>query len=188
MSSGSIRILWYKRSTAKAELEQPWPSKALGAIGARLLAIVASGGWWKLRDRTSAPIESTVAPTTARYPQDRRMSVVVLPFENSSGDPAQDGIAAGFARDVMSLLGQNRVPVIPAATSAVYRGNTTDLHKVGRDHNVHFAITGDARRQGGRRSRPRPYTEPIMTESFGRSGSTVPIAATSGTASLNVSA
>jgi adenylate cyclase len=139
-----------QRSTAKAELEQPWPSKALGAIGARLLAIVASGGWWKLRDRTSAPIESTVAPTTARYPQDRRMSVIVLPFENSSGDPAQDGIAAGFARDVMSLLGQNRVPVIPAATSAVYRGNTTDLHKVGRDHNVHFAITGDARRQGGR--------------------------------------
>ena len=78
------------------------------------------------------------------------MSVIVLPFENSSGDTAQDGIAAGITRDVMDRFAQFQVPLIPAATSAVYRGKTVDLHKVGREHNVHFALTGNARRQDGR--------------------------------------
>jgi adenylate cyclase len=100
------------------------------------------------------PGPSATAPLVARpapySPEDRRMSVIVLPFENSSGDPAQDGIAAGITRDVMDRFAQFQVPLIPAATSAVYRGNTVDLHKVGREHNVHFALTGNARRQDGR--------------------------------------
>ena len=78
------------------------------------------------------------------------MSLIVLPFENSSGDPAQDAVSAGITRDVMNRLAQVRTnPLIPAATSAVYRSKTIDLRKVGHDHDVHFALTGDARRQDG---------------------------------------
>jgi tetratricopeptide (TPR) repeat protein len=44
----------------------------------------------------------------------------------------------------------NAVPVIPTATVAAYRGKTIDLRVIGRDHNVHFALTGNARRQDGR--------------------------------------
>ena len=93
-----------------------------------------------------------VAPRPVAYsPQDRRQSVIVLPFENSSGDPAQDGVAAGITRDVMDLIAEDHaVPVIPAATAAAYRGKTLDLRVIGRDHNVHFALTGNARRQDGR--------------------------------------
>jgi DNA-binding winged helix-turn-helix (wHTH) protein/TolB-like protein len=98
-------------------------------------------------------------PLTASRPatyssEDRRLSFIVLPFENSSGDPAQDGVAAGITRDVIDqLTGFTRIqgsPLIPAATSALYRGQTIDLHKIGRDHKVHFALTGNARRQDGR--------------------------------------
>jgi TolB-like protein len=75
----------------------------------------------------------------------------VLPFENSSGDPNQDGIAAGITRDVTDRIAENHdVPLVPAATAAVYRGKTVDLRTLGRDHNVHFALTGSARRQDGR--------------------------------------
>ena len=50
----------------------------------------------------------------AYSPQDRRQSVIVLPFENSSGDPAQDGIAAGITRDVTDLIaGEPAVPPFP---------------------------------------------------------------------------
>jgi TolB-like protein/predicted Zn-dependent protease len=82
----------------------------------------------------------------------------VLPFENGSGDPAQDGVAAGITRDVIDQLArssENRLvadeaALIPAATSALYRGKTIDLHKIGRDHKVHFALAGNARHQDGR--------------------------------------
>jgi TolB-like protein len=123
------------------------------ASGVLLAAFLAVGGWWMLRDRTSSPVASAVAPAAQRpaadSPQDRRKSLIVLSFENSSGDSAQDAVAAGITRDVMHRLESPYVPLVPAATAAIYREGTVDLHKVGRDQNVHFALTGDARRQDG---------------------------------------
>jgi TolB-like protein len=77
--------------------------------------------------------------------------VIVLPFENNSGDPAQDGLAASITRDVTdSIAGDTTVPVVPAATAAAFSGKAIDLHAIGREHDVHFALTGNARRQDGR--------------------------------------
>jgi TolB-like protein len=125
------------------------------AGGVVLAAILASGGWWMLHNKASAPTLSAVAPTASRAaaysPEDRRLSTIVLPFENASGDPAQDGIAVDMTRDVIKRLAQNRyIPVIPAATSASYRGRPLDFRKIGRDHDVHFVLTGDTRRENGR--------------------------------------
>jgi TolB-like protein/tetratricopeptide (TPR) repeat protein/DNA-binding winged helix-turn-helix (wHTH) protein len=84
-------------------------------------------------------------------PHDRRQSVIVLPFENRGGDPAQDGLAARMTRDVTDLIaGDHTVPLIPAATAAAYGGKPLDLHVIGREHNVHFALMGNARRQDER--------------------------------------
>jgi class 3 adenylate cyclase/TolB-like protein/Flp pilus assembly protein TadD len=134
--------------------EQRSPTRAMVAGGVVLAAIFALGGWWMLHERTAAPVvAATTSITTlpaAYSPEDRLLSLIVLPFENSSGDPAQDGIAAGITRDVMDRFAQFQLPLIPPSTSAVYRGKTVDLHKVGREHNVHFALTGNARRQDGR--------------------------------------
>jgi adenylate cyclase len=136
----------------------PAHRRPIGAMVAGLVALVtllAAGGWWMLRDRASPPVASAVAPMVPRpapySPQDRRKSVIVLPFENSSGDPAQDNIAAGITRDVMDSIAQDHTaPLIPAATSAIYRGKPVDLHALGRDYNVHFALMGNVRRQGER--------------------------------------
>ncbi len=72
----------------------------------------------------AAAVVAPVAPRPIAYsPQDRRQSVIVLPFENSSGDPAQDGLAAGITRDVMDLIAEDTtVPVVPAATAAAFGG------------------------------------------------------------------
>jgi DNA-binding winged helix-turn-helix (wHTH) protein/TolB-like protein/Flp pilus assembly protein TadD len=132
-----------------AEAAAPKRRFAAAAIGAGavvLLAILTAGFEWTLHDQ--AP------PRPAAYsPQDRRQSVIVLPFENSSGDPAQDSVAAGVTRDVMDKIAEqegNTVPLVPAAAAAAYRGKTHDLRGTGRDHDVHFALTGNARRQDGR--------------------------------------
>ena len=131
------------------------PTGAMVAGVIAVVAILAAGGWWTLHDRTAPPVGAAVAPAPPRpvaySPQDRRQSVIVLPFENSSGDPAQDGIAAGITRDVTDrIAGDQAVPLVPAATAAAYRGKVLDLRVIGRDHNVHFALTGNARRQEGR--------------------------------------
>jgi TolB-like protein/tetratricopeptide (TPR) repeat protein len=124
------------------------------AGGLLLVAILASGGWLMLHDRGSPPTVSTVAPAApppeAHSPQDRRLSVIVLPFENSSGDPRQDDLAAGITRDVTDRIARTGVKVTPEPTAASYRGKTVNLQTLAHDHNVHFALTGSARRQDGR--------------------------------------
>ena len=125
------------------------PARLMVALAALALVLAVAGGWM-LRDLTLA---TTLAPTRAAAysPQDRRRSVIVLPFENSSGDPSQDDIAASLARDVADWIARDdTTPIVPMATAAAYRGRTPDLRAIGREHDVHFAITGNARREGGR--------------------------------------
>ena len=76
------------------------------------------------------------------------MSVIVLPFENSSGDPRQDGLAAEITRDVTNSVSRDpTVPLVPEQTAIGYRGKPLDLHAIQQAHNVHFAITGTVRRE-----------------------------------------
>jgi adenylate cyclase len=131
------------------------PAGAMVAGGIAVVAILAAGGWWTLHDRTAPPVGAVVSPAPPRpvaySPQDRRESVIVLPFENSSGDPTQDNTAAAITRDVQDRVAEDSsMPLIPAGTASAYRGKTLDLHAIGRDHDVHFALTGNARRQDGR--------------------------------------
>jgi TolB-like protein len=116
-----------------------------------LLVILASGGRWMLRDKAAPPAASASAPMTPRpaaySPQDRRLSLIVLPFENSGGDPAQDELAAALTRDVTERIAADTgAPVVLATAAARYRGEPADLRAIGRDHNVHFALMGNARR------------------------------------------
>jgi TolB-like protein len=119
-----------------------------------LVAILASSGWWMLRDRASPRTVSVERATESRpathSPQDPRLSVMVLPFESSNGDPKPDDTAAGITRDVTDRIARAGIRVIPGATAAIYRGTTINLQTLGRDYNVHFALTGSARRQAGR--------------------------------------
>jgi adenylate cyclase len=130
------------------------PAGAMVAGGVAAAAILAAGGWWTFHVNTVPLVPAVVAPAPPRpvaySPQDRRLSVIVLPFENSSGDPTQDNIAATITRDVQDHIAEDStVPLIPVGTASAYRGKTLDLHAIGRDHDVHFALTGNARRQDG---------------------------------------
>jgi adenylate cyclase len=124
------------------------------AGGVIAMVILAAGGWWSLHGR-APPVAApalTAAPRPAAYsPQDRRQSVIVLPFENSDAAAHQDALAATITRDVTDIIARNgELPLVPAATAAAYRGQTLDLRAIGHDQNVHYALTGHGRRQAGR--------------------------------------
>jgi class 3 adenylate cyclase/TolB-like protein/Flp pilus assembly protein TadD len=136
-------------------VERRGPTRTMIAGGVVLVTIMAVGGWWTLRDRTSPPVASAIAPSAPRpvaySPQDRRQSVIVLPFENSSDDPTQDSLAVKMTRDMTNRIAQDRSkPIVPAQTASAYRGKSVDLHAIRQTHNVHFAVTGSVRRQNGR--------------------------------------
>jgi DNA-binding winged helix-turn-helix (wHTH) protein/TolB-like protein len=118
-----------------------WLAAGSGAVAIVVLLMAAMWhGGWLARTPASRPL--------AYSPEDRRRSMIVLPFENSNGDPAQDAIAAGVSRDVTNRLdGDPEMPLVPAVTAVGYRGRTLDLHAIGHDLDVHFALMGDARRQ-----------------------------------------
>jgi TolB-like protein len=74
----------------------------------------------------------------------------VLPFQNSSGDPAQDDLAAALTREVTERIATDPdVPTVPVITAAVYHGKPVDRRVIGRDHDVHFVLMGSARRTDG---------------------------------------
>jgi DNA-binding winged helix-turn-helix (wHTH) protein len=98
-----------------------------------------------------------MAPTAetqraAYSPQDRRQSIIVIAFENASANPALDEIASNVTREVTDIFARMpSVPSIPDATAATYRGKPPlDLRRIGREHDVHFALLGNTRQQDGR--------------------------------------
>jgi adenylate cyclase len=77
--------------------------------------------------------------------------VIVLPFENTSGEPSQDNLATRITRDVTNSVAQDAtIPIVPEQTAIAYRNKPLDLHLIRQEHNVHFAVAGGVRRDNGR--------------------------------------
>jgi len=78
-----------------------------------------------------------------------RASIVVLPFENFSGDPAETYFADAVTDDLTTDL--SRLPgtfVISRATAFTYKGKAVDARQVGRECNVRYVLEGSIRRVG----------------------------------------
>jgi len=78
-----------------------------------------------------------------------RLSIVVLPFENLSGDPKNNYVAEGITEDITTDL--SRLPgmfVIARETAFSYRGKAIDVRKVGEELDVRYALEGSVRRLG----------------------------------------
>ena len=78
-------------------------------------------------------------------------SIVVLPFANLSGDPAQDYFADGMVEDITMSLG--RLPwlfVIASASAFTYRNRDIDVRRIGTELGVRYVLQGSVRRDRGR--------------------------------------
>jgi TolB-like protein len=78
-------------------------------------------------------------------------SVVVLPFQNISGDPAQDYFADGMAEDITTALSRFRfLFVISRNSSFTYKGRAVDVKQIGRELGVQYVLEGSVRKSGPR--------------------------------------
>jgi adenylate cyclase len=110
---------------------RPTAVSGAAAIVVLLMAVWWHGGWLT---RTSVP---------------QRLSIVVLPFANLSGDPTDDYLVDGITDDLTTDL--SRLPgmfVIARESAYTYRGRTVDVRKIGEELGVRYVLEGSVRKLG----------------------------------------
>jgi TolB-like protein len=82
-----------------------------------------------------------------------RLSIVVLPFANLSGDLEQEYFVDGVTESLTTDLSRiNGAFVIARNTAFTFKGKPVDVKKLGRELNVRYALEGSMQR-GGKRLR-----------------------------------
>lgn len=92
-------------------------------------------------------LQETGVPTAGK------VTLVVLPFENLTGDPAQDYFSDGLTEEMMTQLGQlqpDRLGVIARTTAMQYKKTKKTAAEIGRELGVDYILEGSVRREGSR--------------------------------------
>jgi adenylate cyclase len=126
-----------------AEPVTPTPQKRrfglapLAAALAALLIVVAGGAWWFINANPPASV-ATKAPAEAA-----RLSIVVLPFVNLSGDPGQDYLADALTDELTTALARIRGAfVIARNTAMTFKDKPADAKAIGKDLGVRYVLEG----------------------------------------------
>jgi TolB-like protein/tetratricopeptide (TPR) repeat protein len=94
--------------------------------------------------------QPAVAPAAG---QTKRVRLLVLPFVNSSGDPAQESFSDAITDDViteLAALAPGELAVIARTTAMRYKGTQKDVARIGRELKVDYIVEGGVRRAGDR--------------------------------------
>jgi TolB-like protein/DNA-binding winged helix-turn-helix (wHTH) protein/Tfp pilus assembly protein PilF len=137
----------YDRRDASALAERRYSKRWLVALAAgglivftiALVALNVAG----LRDR--------LFPRPA--PPAGKIMLVVLPFDNLSGDPEQEYFSDGMTEEMTAQLGQlspEHLGVIGRASAMTYKGRKKTIDEIGKELRVQYVLEGSVRRQGDR--------------------------------------
>jgi adenylate cyclase len=117
----------------------------LAAALAALLVVVAGGAWWLLIANRPASV-ATKAPVEAA-----RLSIVVTPFANLSGDPGQDYLVDALTDELTTSLARVRDTfVIARDTAMTFKGKPIDARAIGKDLGVRYVLEGSVQPSGDR--------------------------------------
>jgi adenylate cyclase len=117
----------------------------LVAALAALLILIGGGAWWFLNENRPAAIASKASPEAPR------LSIVVLPFANLSGDPAQDYFADGVTENLTTELSRiHNSFVIARNTAFTFKGKSLDAKAIGKELGVRYVLEGSVQRDANR--------------------------------------
>jgi TolB-like protein/class 3 adenylate cyclase len=125
-------------STARAFSR--WP-----VLAAALAVIVFAAGGYAWHAGFASRIFG-VAATEDKLANAPRLSIVVLPFENLSGDREQDYFVDGITDDLTTDLSRlHESFVISRNTAFTYKGKPVDAKAIGRELGVRYVLEGSVR-------------------------------------------
>ena len=124
----------------------PPPTRRFGfALFAALLVVIAGGALWFLNANRPASV-ATKAPAEAA-----RLSIVVLPFANLSGDPGQDYLVDALTDELTTGIARLRETfVIARNTAMTFKGKPVDAKAIGKDLGVRYVLEGSVQPSGDR--------------------------------------
>jgi TolB-like protein/DNA-binding winged helix-turn-helix (wHTH) protein/Tfp pilus assembly protein PilF len=88
-----------------------------------------------------------------RPPPSGRLMLAVLPFENLTGDSAQEYISDGMTEEMIAQLGRldsQRLGVIARTSVMHYKHSQEPLPQIGRELGVQYVLEGSVRRDSGK--------------------------------------
>jgi adenylate cyclase len=101
---------------------------------------------------TQEPLEAesdstAVGPNAAR--DETRKSIVVLPFDNMSPDPADAYFSDGLTEEIITQLSHLRsLRVISRSSAMVFKATPKDVRTIGQELGVQFVLEGSVRKAG----------------------------------------
>jgi adenylate cyclase len=159
-------------SISPAAPDKHWIS-ALSLAGLGVLVIAIATGAWVLfvanrpasiatnppapiASNTAAPAEAADGVRKAGLPEDApieaaHLSIVVLPFTNLSGDPAQDYFADAITENLTTDLSRvHNSFVIARNTAFAFKGKSIDAKEIGKELGVRYVLEGSVQRDQSR--------------------------------------
>jgi adenylate cyclase len=148
---GAYRVLMEPRVTVAGESEKDKrsPVKRMSIlIGiAAVVVLTVAVGIWHLYSR-----RPTIEPASVEkmaFPLPDKPSIAVLPFNNLSGDPAQDYIADGISENIISALSKiSEMFVIASNSTFTYKGKPVKVQQVSEELGVRYVLEGSTQKIG----------------------------------------
>ena len=110
-----------------------WPAVAA------FLALAAAGGWFLVAGKGSKTTDAA------------RLSIVVMPFVNLSGDPGQDYLVDALTDELTTSLARlHGAFVIARNTAMTFKGKPVDAKAIGKDLGVRYVLEGSVQPSGDR--------------------------------------
>ena len=150
----AYRVLMEPRITVAGEKEKEkivpiWRRKTILAGGIALVVVIIVAVIWNFYFRPP-PMEVASVEKMA-FPLPEKPSIAVLPFNNLSGDPAQDYIADGISENIISALSKiSEMFVIASNSTFTYKGKPVKVQQVSEELGVRYVLEGSAQKIGNR--------------------------------------
>ena len=137
-NNGHARLEELEHTRAARNLPLPWWVAAAG-----LALILSISALYLARNR----IWRRASPPASK------IMLAVLPFENLSGDSAQEYFSEGLTEEMISRLGQmepQRLGVIARTSAIQYKGTKKRIDQIGKELGVDYVLEGTVRHSGDR--------------------------------------
>ena len=137
-NNGHARLEELEHTRAARNLPLPWWVAAAG-----LALILSISALYLSRNR----IWRRASPPAGK------IMLAVLPFENLSGDSAQEYFSEGLTEEMISRLGQmepQRLGVIARTSAIQYKGTKKRIDQIGKELGVDYILEGTVRHSGDR--------------------------------------
>jgi adenylate cyclase len=153
---GAYRVQMDPRVTVKARdegkpKEGARRSPAIIALVVVLLVAVGAVALWRFAFSPAGPAAEKASKPQMALPLPDKPSIAVLPFNNLSGDPAQEYFSDGITEEIITAL--SKVPkffVVARNSTFTYKAKPVKVQQVGQELGVRYVLEGSVQKAGDR--------------------------------------